>query len=40
MYVGEPIGMVKNVGMLSKIQRDKSAERENQRKERGMSVVV
>lgn len=27
MYVGEPKGMVKNVGMLSKTQRDKSAER-------------
>lgn len=41
MYVGEPKGMVKNVGMLSKTQRDKSAERKNQRKKkRGMSVVV
>lgn len=40
MYVGEPKGMVKNVGMLNKTQRDKSAERETSVKKRGMSVVV
>jgi hypothetical protein len=34
MYVGKPKGMVKNVGMLSKILHDKSAERKEQRETR------
>lgn len=35
MYVGEPKGMVKNVGMLNKTQREKSAERETSVKNEG-----
>jgi hypothetical protein len=35
MYVGEPKGMVRNVGMLSKTQRDKSAERKTSVKNEG-----